>query len=239
MPVYTNHSLYCHTIALFCCLSKLENRRPPIIMPRDYVNEKTNTLIAILFTCLSVTPLSLYADGTYYIDKDENGFYMQTDGDGAWYVFLDDVKAFEVGEKGTYSIRTDQDGSYIVTDKHGELYINRNATEQLAQEIMGYNRKCQWQAEQRKCKVVIKGNRVLVPVVLGYGGNEIEVFLLLDTGASITALHKDIADQLDIRSSHKAKLRVIGGKTFTSNITKLNYVNVGPLKKTRYICSHH
>ena len=96
---------------------------------------------------------------------------------------------------------------------------------------MGYNRKCQWQAEQRKAKVVIKGNRVLVPVVLGYGGNEIEVFLLLDTGASITALHKDIADQLDIRSSHKAKLRVIGGKTFTSNITKLNYVNVGPLKK--------
>ena len=106
--------------------------------------KKLNTLIAILFTCLSVTPLSLYADGTYYIDKDENGFYMQTDGDGAWYVFLDDVKAFEVGEKGTYSIRTDQDGSYIVTDKHGELYINRKATEQLAQEIMGYNKKSQW-----------------------------------------------------------------------------------------------
>ena len=188
-----------------------------------------STFVVILFTCLSVTPL--YADGTYYIDKDENGFYMQTDEDGAWYVFRDDVKAFEVGEKGTYSIRTDQDGSYIVTDKHGELYINRKATEQLAQEIMGYNRKCQWQPEQRKCKVVIKGNRVLVPVVLGYGGNEIEVFLLLDTGASITALHKDIADQLDISSLHKAKLRVIGGKTFTSNITKLNYVNVGPLKK--------
>jgi len=188
-----------------------------------------STFIAILFTCLSVTPL--YADGTYYIDKDENGFYMQTDRDGAWYVFRDDVKAFEVGEKGTYSIRTDQDGSYIVTDKHGELYINRKATEQLAQEIMGYNRKPQWQAEQKKCKVVIKGNRVLVPVVLGYGGNEIEVFLLLDTGASITALHKDIADQLDIKSTQKAKFRFIGGKTFTSNITKLNYVNVGPLKK--------
>jgi len=188
-----------------------------------------STFIAILFTCLNVTPL--YADGTYYIDKDENGFYMQTDRDGAWYVFRDDVKAFEVGEKGTYSIRTDQDGSYIVTDKHGELYINRKATEQLAQEIMGYNRKPQWQAEQKKCKVVIKGNRVLVPVVLGYGGNEIEAFLLLDTGASITALHKDIADQLDIKSTQKAKFRFIGGKTFTSNITKLNYVNVGPLKK--------
>ena len=186
-------------------------------------------LIAILLICLSVTPL--YADGTYYIDKDENGFYMQTDGDGAWYIFRDDVTAFKVGEKGTYSIRTDQDGSYIVTDKHGELCINRKATEELAQEIMGYNRKSQWQSEQRKYKVVIKGNRVLVPVVLGYGGNEVEAFLLLDTGASITALHKDIADQLNIKSSQKAEFRLTGGKTFTSNITKLDYVNVGPLKK--------
>jgi predicted aspartyl protease len=191
--------------------------------------KKYSPFIIILFTCLSVS--LLYADGTYYIDKDENGFYMQTERDGSWYVFRDDVKDLKVGQKGTYAIRTDQDGSYIVTDNHGELTIDRKSTEQLAQEIMGYNGKSQWEAEQRKCKVVIKGNRVLVPVVLGYGENEIKAFLLLDTGASITALHKDIADQLDIKPSQKARFRLIGGSTFTSHITKLNYVNVGPLKK--------
>ena len=56
--------------------------------------------------------------------------------------------------------------------------------------------------------------------------------LLLDTGASILALHQDIADQLSIRTFKKAKARVAGGQIIDTQIARLSYVKVGPYKKT-------
>ena len=83
----------------------------------------------------------------------------------------------------------------------------------------------------RETKVIVRGNQVLVPVMLGYDGREVESLLLLDTGASIMALHRDVAHQLRIESFEKAKARVIGGKEINADIAVLSYVRVGPYKK--------
>jgi predicted aspartyl protease len=80
-------------------------------------------------------------------------------------------------------------------------------------------------------KVTIKGNLVLVPVKLGYGGNKIEALLLLDTGASIVTLHQQIADRLHIREVVEAETQVAGGQTIKISVAKLDYVEVGPFKK--------
>ena len=67
----------------------------------------------------------------------------------------------------------------------------------------------------------------MVPVFLGYRGKEIEVLLLLDTGASIIALHRDAAAKLKIRTSQKASIMVAGGATIKADVVKLDHVRVG------------
>ena len=60
-------------------------------------------------------------------------------------------------------------------------------------------------------------NQVLVPVVLGYDGKEVQVSLLLDTGASITTLNRDSIKKLQAVPVHKGKMIVPGGKTIDAN----------------------
>ncbi len=81
-------------------------------------------------------------------------------------------------------------------------------------------------------EVMIIGNQVLVPVVLGYGGREIKARLLLDTGASIIALHKEIADKLYFGNSKKIVMQGAGGNLIHTALVQLNYIKVGPVKKS-------
>ena len=85
--------------------------------------------------------------------------------------------------------------------------------------------------ESMKIEVIIRKNQVLVPAIVGNGVHEIEVLLLLDTGASITTLHREIADKLYIDQFTKTKARIAGGKIIDTDITKLSHVKVGPFKQ--------
>ncbi len=77
------------------------------------------------------------------------------------------------------------------------------------------------------------GNAVLVPVILGYRGKEIETQLMLDTGASMIALHLEIAESLniDLRRFKRIRPQVAGGKSINAYVGKLDYVEAGPIKK--------
>jgi predicted aspartyl protease len=77
-------------------------------------------------------------------------------------------------------------------------------------------------------KVTISGNHVLVPVTLGYGGKEVQASLVLDTGADVITLHRQIADQLSVPLTDRADVRVTGGKVINARVAKLDYVRVGP-----------
>jgi len=79
----------------------------------------------------------------------------------------------------------------------------------------------------------VVGNAVLVPVILGYQGKKIETRLMLDTGASMVALHLEIATELDIdlRRFKRIRPRVAGGKSINAYVGKLDYVEAGPIKK--------
>jgi predicted aspartyl protease len=79
-------------------------------------------------------------------------------------------------------------------------------------------------------KVVIDGNRVLVPVTLANAGKELETLLLLDTGASHMVIHRDIADQLGIIAQQKGLSQIAGGQTIQTELGQLNYMQVGPIK---------
>jgi len=79
-------------------------------------------------------------------------------------------------------------------------------------------------------RVMIKGNHVLVPAVLGYKGFETESVLLLDTGASIVSLHQEIADRLKIIPFKTSRAQVADGKTVPFKLAELDFITVGPHK---------
>ena len=77
-------------------------------------------------------------------------------------------------------------------------------------------------------KVTIRGNQVLVPVTLGYGGKEVQASLILDTGADTILINRPIADQLNIPLTVGGRIGGVGGISINATKAKLDYVRVGP-----------
>lgn len=186
-------------------------------------------ITVVIFSCFWVLPL--HAAGNYYVDRDERGVYLQTDDHGSWYIDKADLKRFRVGETGTYQTGSDRYGTYILTHKRRKYYIDLDKSEKLDMEMEAFNRKQAGSVSTSETKVVIKGNHVLVPVTLAYGSRETEVMLLLDTGASFITLHQQIAEQLDINKTQSVMLTLAGGQKIESAVTRLSYVQVGPVVK--------
>lgn len=178
---------------------------------------------------------SVHAEGKYVVGKDNEGIYFQTENDGSWYINNEDLDKFKVGERGAYSLGQDQDGSYIKTDRNGKYYIDEKASEAFEREVEEANKEQVRIDQKADTKVLIEGNNVLIPVKLGYAGNETEVLLVFDTGASHIVLHRDIADQLNIKIVGKAKLLAAGGKEIEADVTKLGYVEAGPFRRENMI----
>ena len=186
-------------------------------------------MAAMIFSLIWVLPL--HAEGTYYVGKDEGGVYLQTNDHGGWYIDKVDLKSFTIGQTGTYQTGSDRYGTYLLIDQRRKFYIDLDASKKLDREIEAFNQEQGKLTNISETKVVIKGNHVLVHVTLGYGSREIEVMLLLDTGASIITLHQKVAEQLDIKKTRKTMLTVTGGQKIESAVAKLSYVQVGPVTK--------
>jgi len=82
--------------------------------------------------------------------------------------------------------------------------------------------------EEYQTPIVIKGNRVLVPVEVALGNRVAQLSLLLDTGASTTVLHRSSLSDLDLPSGKRFKARVAGGGIVNSSRIKFRSINVGP-----------
>jgi predicted aspartyl protease len=77
-------------------------------------------------------------------------------------------------------------------------------------------------------RVFVNGNRVLVPVQLGYQGNEVSTVLVLDTGATTTMLHREVASALHMRPHRHGSSRVADGRVIRTDVADLDYIVVGP-----------
>lgn len=82
-------------------------------------------------------------------------------------------------------------------------------------------------------KVTVIGNAVLVPVTLVYQGNQVDVQLVLDTGAGVTTIHAQIADRLnvDLSKAKKGQARVAGGAFIEARQVTLSHITFGPHTK--------
>ena len=186
-------------------------------------------MTAFIFSLIWVLPL--HAEGTYFVSRDEGGVFLQTDDHGGWYIDKVDLKRFTIGQTGTYQTAADRNGTYLLIDKRRKFYIDLDAKEKFDMEVEAFNREQESRSINDETKVVIIGNLVLVPVTLGYGSRKTEVLLLLDTGASMITLHRQVAKKLDINKTQKATLTLAGGQKIESAVAKLSYVQVGPIAK--------
>ena len=81
--------------------------------------------------------------------------------------------------------------------------------------------------------VIVRGNRVLVPVTIGYRGREVETLLLLDTGASLTILHQSVARKVMLTGTTNREAVVVGGSRIPVRMAQVAYIQVGPYRIPR------
>lgn len=86
-------------------------------------------------------------------------------------------------------------------------------------------------AAQFETQVIIKADRVFVPVVLGYKNKKIETTLVLDTGANSIVIHENVAQALGIEDDVQAKGYGVGGVEIQARVARLESVQVGPYEK--------
>jgi predicted aspartyl protease len=191
---------------------------------------KNFIFVSFFFTSLCIAPI-IYASDKYYIGKDNGGVYFQTEEHGCWYISEEDLKNFKIGETGTFKFGTDEDGTYILTNRKLKFYVELETLDNLINKSNTHNREHREPKFEQETDVIIIGNQILIPVTLSYQSKKLEVLLLLDTGASITILHQEIAGELGIKRSNEATLLTAGGQKIKTYLSKLNYIQVGAHKR--------
>jgi hypothetical protein len=79
-------------------------------------------------------------------------------------------------------------------------------------------------------RVRIIDDQVLVPVILKNGGETVTVELVMDTGASRTAIHDYLAPRLriDPRATRPSQAEVADGRTISSRVARIDALLAGP-----------
>ena len=68
----------------------------------------------------------------------------------------------------------------------------------------------------------------MVPVRVGYGGREVLVTMLLDTGASQTLFYRNSVERLGIDRGERAVGQVAGGYRVRMYLVRFQFIRVGP-----------
>ena len=195
---------------------------------------KKYALLWILPAAVLLFPFSLNAEFYKYVDEDGRLNFVD-DLSQIPMEYRNDITVF----KEKYDDLSEEDRrSQIEKDQQEaeEMLYQQTMEEEISNYIKLLEKKYKQQIAKEKqpkglqTKVTIDGNRVLVPVTLGYRGKEVETTLLLDTGASITTLHRKVARELTLTHYRKAAARVVSGKVIQFKISKINYIKVGPYK---------
>ena len=155
-------------------------------------------------------------------------FYRYTTKEGQVH-YVDDISLVPEEYRDQIKVYTEQT-DYLSEHEIQRLREIENAQEQealAAQQAMGAEEQGEAELETR---VLIVSNQVLVPVIIGYGYQEYETTLLLDTGASSIVLHTAFANAANIGARRRNLSRVAGGGIIHSERAEIDYLKIGPYK---------
>lgn len=227
------------------------------------MNRKRATLSILLslFLIPFLFPLELRSEFYRYVDKEGNRHFADSI-DKIPPEYRDSVKAYKekyddlseeqrsiMLEKQRLELekrREEEKRKYEEWQRTQKAWEQELKKEEIMRELEWELKQKKWEKERKKSRLrrkgvqrvfivgnPVAGNAVLVPVILGYRGKKIETRLMLDTGASMIALHLEIAKELniDLRRFKRIRPRVAGGKSINAYVGKLDYVQAGPVKK--------
>lgn len=123
---------------------------------------------------------------------------------------------------GSFYRYTDDNGVFVIVDDPEKVPSRYRAKMKVSEG-----------SDMQRTAVVIRNNRVYVPVSIGYQGRTIKVQLLLDTGATGVTISQEIAQQLGIRpdNSRRSIITIADGTKIIGYNTTADFVNVGPKTK--------
>lgn len=170
-----------------------------------------------------------------------NGFcefyeYINEDGVKCWTDDLSKIPRTKgrtaVVHKEKYDGLTEEDRQLMIEKEKMEAEAQQEKTQAA---IEAYRKKQELEKEKERIRnqytrVAIAFNRIMVPVTFRYDGNELTVPMILDTGASMTALHQSVAGQLRLPKGQKGYARVAGGKLLSTRSVTIDTISVGPKK---------
>ena len=224
-------------------------------------NGTTFPILLVFFFAFFLSPRDLHGEFYQYVDKDGKHHFVDSM-DKIPFEYRDHVVVYQEKydhlpeEEKARMIERDRQENQRRREEEERKYRDwKKAQKEWEQELERQEilRELKWEIEQAKKKnrrqkqinsrqgvqkVNIIGNpvtgyTVLVPVVLAYGGKEVKTRLILDTGASTIALHREIADQLQINLEdfRKTTPTVAGGSMISAYVGKLDHITAGPIKK--------
>jgi len=165
-------------------------------MPKMRYNSKTAAFLWILLALSLLVPLKLSAEFYKYLDK-EGKLHFVDDQSNIPPEYRNNITVYK--EKYDHLSEKEKVDNLKTDARKAEETRKRRAAEEklLRKNELIKARQQQKIAKEKylkrvQTKVAIDGNRVLVPVKLGYRGKEVEATLLLDTGATITTVHQHI-----------------------------------------------
>lgn len=117
---------------------------------------------------------------------------------------------------------TDQDGTVVIVDDESKIPAKHRKKSKAGRTAGG--------SAERYTGVTVRGNKVIVPVTFSYRGNLVQARMLLDTGASLTAIFPGLANRMGIRPEHgeRAVGRIADGSFIEAIHTRVEYMQVGP-----------
>ncbi len=184
-------------------------------------------VVLLILTGMLFSPRLVHADIYTYVDKNGTTHFVD-DWGKVPPEYRNQVTVPEEKTEGP----PPQGGTPKAVDRKGETpeeARTRQMLEGLEEKKRQDEEKARVESEKNlETKVTISGNRVLVPVTLGYGGKEVRASLVLDTGAEILTIYRPIADQLNLPRTGEVHMRAVGGKSLNAGVATLDYVRVGP-----------
>lgn len=86
------------------------------------------------------------------------------------------------------------------------------------------------QRAEQTSRVRIVNSQVLVPVTLKNGGETVRIELVLDTGATRTAIHEGLAGRLaiDLRQARSSQAELADGRMVRSRVARIDALLAGP-----------
>lgn len=153
--------------------------------------------------------------------------YKYRDADGRLN-FVDDQSKVPVQYREQTTVLPEAKDSLIVYEaqQEADAASTPGTTDQQTSDIRISNKR----SSDYRTPVEIQGNRVLVPVEVAMGNRVVKLTLLLDTGATITVLHRQALEELSLPHGKSYKARVAGGNIVKSQKIKFKYLNVGPFQ---------